>query len=206
MILSITNILVGITVVISLIGFQNQELVNKLLFHPVSIRGRKEYYRFITSGFIHADLMHLAFNMIALYSFGNSIESVFIQLFGPIGSAYFLIMYLTAIPIASIYDFFDNKNNGRYAALGASGGVAAIIFSSILFDPFGTIRVYFIPIPSIVFGFLYLAYTIYMSKKGNDNIGHFAHLFGSIYGVLFTIAIYPSIVPYFIQQLSNFRL
>ena len=200
---TLTNLLVGLNIIISFIAFQNKNITNNLLFHPVSIRERKEYYRFLTSGFIHADIMHLAFNMIALFSFGNNIEYLFSEIFGPIGRIYYFFMYLSAIPVASLYDYFKNKENNNYAALGASGGVAAIIFSCILFDPYAIYRIYFIPIPAILFGVLYIVYTVYMSRKGNDNIGHFAHLFGSVYGVLFTIAIYPLIVPYFFQQLTH---
>ena len=204
MTITITLILVAITSIISFIVFQNQELGKKLLFYPIAINEQNQFYRWITSGFIHADSTHLIFNMIALYSFGTHVESLFVELFGITGKLYYLLFYISAIPIASLFDYFKNKENGRYAALGASGGVAAIIFSAILFNPFGTIYLYFLPIPSILFGVLYLAYTFYMSKKGTDNVGHNAHLFGSIYSIIFTIAIYPKIIPHFINSITNF--
>ncbi len=205
--MSITILIIIVTAIVSFVAFQNKDLRARLIFYPVSIKDYNQHYRWITSGFVHADTTHLFFNMFALFSFGSNVESIFLQEFGSLGKLYFLILYITAIPLASMYDYFTNKDNPRYAALGASGAVAAIIFASIMYEPLGKIYMYFIPIgiPSVVFGVLYLVYSYYMSQKANDNIGHSAHFYGSVYGVLFTIATNPQVVPHFIHIITNFK-
>lgn len=204
--MTITLIIIAITVIISLLAFQNQNISNRLVFFPVAIYEEQQHYRWITSGFIHANSSHLFFNMFALFSFGSNVESIFVAEFGNMGLFYYAFLYLSAIPLASMYDYFSNKQNPSYAALGASGAVAAIIFASIMYDPLGKIYLYFIPIgiPSFIFGVLYLVYSYYMSKKGTDNIGHNAHFYGSVYGIVFCIATNFQVVPAFISRISNF--
>jgi membrane associated rhomboid family serine protease len=143
----------------------------------------------ISSGFLHADITHLAFNMIALYSFANVVIGYF-------GSLFFLVIYLGSLILGNIVTFFFEKNNYSYRAIGASGAVTGIIYSAILLVPFQDVYLFFIPIgiPAYIFGFIYLLYSIYGMKSKSDNIGHTAHFGGAIAGYVFTIAKLPSLL------------
>jgi membrane associated rhomboid family serine protease len=199
--MSLTLIVVAITVLVSLAAMNNSELLNKLILWPRRMDNPSEYYRLITSGFIHADYMHLAFNMIALYSFGRFLEQIFAMY---LGSSYlFLILYLTGIVAASLPSYMKHRHDSYYRALGASGGVSAMIFSFIYFAPWSKINIIVIPLPGIVFGVAYLAYSAYAQKKGQDNIGHDAHFWGAVYGFVFTLLFEPSHGRIFIEQLMH---
>src|SRR5690606_25540007 len=151
-------------------------------------------------GFIHADWMHLGFNMLTLYFFGRLVEEYFRQLFAP---GVFVLFYLVAMIVADIQTYLQHRDDYYYRSLGASGAVSAVLFASILFDPWSKIYLFFIPIgiPAFIFGAVYLGYCIYMSKRGQDNINHTAHLWGALFGILFLVAFEPKIIPYFVQQL-----
>ena len=164
------------------------------------IKEKKQFYRFITSGFIHADISHLAFNMITLYFFGRAMELFFIAKIGKIG---FLLFYIGGIIVSEIPSYIKHHNNYNYKSLGASGAVTAILFSFILLAPWQTLYVFFLPLPAIVFAFLYVGYTIYMDRRGGDNINHSAHLWGAVWGVAFTILMEPGVVPNFLDQLMH---
>lgn len=184
--MSITLLIVIVTSLISFQAFNNINLKNTLLFRPTLIKDRKEYYRFISSGFIHADMMHLLVNMYVLYQFGEQIENVFITIFQPaVGRIIFFVFYITAIIVSSIPTYFRHQDNFSYAALGASGATSALVFAFILFAPWQWFV--FPPLPGIILGFAYLAYSSYMDKKGTSNIGHNQHFWGAIYGVSFMI-------------------
>jgi membrane associated rhomboid family serine protease len=179
--------LTAITVIVSFLAFQNQDLMRKLLFYPYLMNNNKsEWYRFISSAFVHADWMHLLFNMWALYSFGTHVEWLF-------GSPLFLIFYLSAAAVSCIADFQKHKDNQYFSSLGASGAVSAIIMAGIINNPWqGSIIVLVVPMPPIIFGALYLGYTYYKIQKGSsDNIAHNAHFHGAIYGILFTLLMLP---------------
>lgn len=189
--LDITTTIVIITALVSIGGFSNQKMVDDLIFYPPAI-SRKQYYRFITHGFIHADVAHLAFNMLALYSFGGVLEKVFSLscLFGSKGKLFFLLLYITGLIAASLPDYFRYRDSYHFRSLGASGAVSAIIFSSIVFFPNSPIGLVFIPslqIPGYIFAILYLAISVYLDKRGGGNINHSAHFWGAAYGVVFTL-------------------
>ena len=188
---SLTVIFCIATVLLSLSGFSNDRIHNDLLFWPAEMVRRNQWYRFISYGFIHADFGHLIFNMIALYSFGQNLELAFNHpiLFGSKGNFVFLGFYFSALIFSVLPDFIKHKDNYYYRALGASGAVSALVFSAILFDPMGGIGFAFIPglrIPGIIFGLLYLVVSTVLARRGQDNIGHTAHITGGIYGLLFT--------------------
>ena len=188
--LSITLIIVIITCIISIGAFSSEKIKNDLIFYPPSIN-RGQFYRFITHGLIHADPMHLAFNMIALYSFGEVVEQLysFPGVFGTNGKLIYLLLYFTALIIASVPDYIKHRNDTQYRSLGASGAVSAVIFSAILFSPNTGIGLAFIPginIPGYIFGAIYLIVSTILAKRAQDNIGHSAHITGAIYGLLFT--------------------
>lgn len=198
----ITLALIVINCVISFIGFQNEAFLNKLIFHPPAITRDKQWYRFISSGFLHKDGNHLFLNMLTLFFFGQTLEPGFTALeLGPIAYIFF---YLSAIAVSEIPTYLKHKDNENYYSLGASGAVAAVVFALVLFEPWSKIYLkLFIPIPFILYAVGYLVYSAYMDKKGTDNIGHSAHLWGSLYGVAFMLVAYPDSWRIFIEQVSH---
>jgi len=194
-----------ITIIISLLGFYNREVFHKLLFSPYYIKHHNEWYRFFSYGFLHAGWAHLFINMLVLYSFGTAVETYFKILFLQKGIFYFALLYIGGVLFSVLFDFGRNKDNLYYSAVGASGAVSAVVFSSILFDPLNKIYLFFIPIgiPAAIFGILYLIYSAYMSKRSRDNIGHNAHFWGAIFGIIYTIILKPSIFMYFINSLKD---
>ena len=195
----VTFSIIAITVVVSLIGFTNEELRNKSLFYPYVMTSSKEYYRFLSHGLIHADYIHLFFNMFTLYSFGRFAE---VALFN---KTEYIILYVTALIASSIFDFIKNRNNSGYAALGASGAVSAVLFSTLIFDPWskGVALFGILALPNIVFAVLYLWYCAYSAKRGGDNIGHNAHMWGSLYGFAFTAIVRPELFKDFLDKLMH---
>jgi membrane associated rhomboid family serine protease len=201
---SITTIIIVLTSIISFLAFNNSRLMDALIFWPPAINMRNQYYRFVTCGLIHADVMHLAFNMITLYFFGKALESYYMGILG-LQHYYFTILYITALIVANIPSYIKQHDNYNYRSLGASGAVCAVLFAFILLRPWDTIFLFFIKMPAIIYAVLFLAYSIYMSRRGGDNVNHDAHLWGALYGVLFTIAVRPSVISHFINELSQPR-
>lgn len=146
----ITYIIIGITVLVSYLCFNNAELFRKLALIPYRTVKNNEWYRLITHGFVHADMTHLLVNMFTFWSFGTYIEKVFGYLgFGTWG---FLGLYFGGMIFASIYDLVKHHNDPYYVSIGASGAVSAILFSYILFDPWSKILLFaIIPVPRIIY-------------------------------------------------------
>ena len=182
--------------------------MDRWIMNPYDITQKGQYYRLITSGFLHADWSHLLFNMISLYFFGGFIEQVFGLLFGAQGPIYLIGFYLVAILVSDIPTLLKHRNDRNYNSLGASGGVSAILFAAILFRPLTPISLFFIPIgiPGFIFGGLYLAYSYYEARRGLGAVNHDAHFYGALFGVLFMIAVYPPVLPQFIEQIAGWRL
>ncbi|MEM7081632.1 MAG: rhomboid family intramembrane serine protease [Pseudomonadota bacterium] len=187
--LSITNVIVIGTCIISFALMNNQEGKAALIFHPVTIRQNNQWYRFLTSGLIHGDVWHLLINMFVLWSFGNAVERLYYPYFlGENSGLLFLILYFGGVIVASVPSYLRHANDARYAALGASGGVSAVVFAIILFAPWDNLYLYgVIAIPQILAGGAYLYYSWYQDKNGHDNIGHMAHFTGAIWGFAFTV-------------------
>jgi membrane associated rhomboid family serine protease len=205
--MSMTIIIIGITVLISILCLNKVELFDKLKFNAYDVRHSNQWYRFFTYGFLHAGWVHLFINMLVLYSFGEIVESYFRFYFPSKHILYYLLLYIGGLLLSIIPAYGKNKNDVFYNAVGASGAIAAVLFSSIILYPTGKIMFFFIPIgiPSPIFGVLYVAYEYYMSKKANDNIGHDAHLWGAIFGIVFTIAIRPQFAITFLQQIGLYN-
>ena len=188
--------LIGLTVLFSIAGFNSADTLSRFLFYPYAIAQRREYWRFLTGGFLHADWQHLLFNMFALYMFGGeNIERVFTRVF-PYGGFFFVALYLSAIVVANIPDYILQRNNPYFRALGASGATSAMMFAFIFFAPWASISLYgVLPLPAFAWGGIYLAYSSYMSYRGGDNVGHNAHFFGALYGLLFMFALSAVFMP-----------
>lgn len=207
--MSITLIIIIATALASFPALQNDVLKDKFLFWPYMIKRRKEYFRFVTGAFFHADFMHLLFNMISFYSFGQILEKhLFPQLFYQYAQLLYVLLYVLGIIFSCIPDYFKYKNDYGYRALGASGAVSSVIFAAILLYPNMGLRFFFFPIdiPGWLFGIIYLGISAYMAKRGGDNIGHSAHFWGGVFGFGFTflaglVIAKINLFQYFIQAI-----
>jgi membrane associated rhomboid family serine protease len=206
--LSLTTILIGITAITSLIGFNKNELLNRWMFIPYRIKHRNEWERFILSGFIHKDYVHLLFNMFTFYFFGGVVEMFLRYLFGAmLGGILFVGFYFLGIIISDIPTYVKNQDNSYYRALGASGGTAATVFASIIIMPLADICLFgILCLPGFILGFLFLIYSYVKGKQDSDGINHDAHLYGAIFGLVFILILSPSSAVNFLTQLKDFRL
>lgn len=205
--MSITLIIIVLTVIASFYAWSNPQVQHKWIFSPYIVHTNNEYHRFVTSGFIHADQMHLFFNMFTFYFFGELIEGVYQHNFGNLGLALFVLLYIAGIIISDIPTFIKHKGDPGYRALGASGGVAAIVFSSIMFFPLNKIYIFgLIGIPGFILGVLYIIYSYFQGKKMADNINHDAHLYGAAFGIVFSIIIDPAVIGRFVDQVLSYRM
>ena len=191
------------TVVTSFLAFNNVELFNRLKFNAYLIKERKEFWRFFSYALVHAGWMHLLINMWVLYSFGGIVEEVMTIQFGSLAMLYYGLLYVGGVIFSTLFDFRKHKSDPYYNAVGASGAVSAVVFASILLYPSGSIYIFPIPfaLPSWVFGIVYLIYSAYMGKKGADNIGHNAHFWGAVYGIVFTVILNPGVIPNFFSTI-----
>ncbi|WP_431609977.1 rhomboid family intramembrane serine protease [Chryseobacterium sp. 'Rf worker isolate 10'] len=182
--MNILILFIAITAIISFIAFNNPAITEKYKFSVGAILQKKEYIRLLSSGFLHADIMHLVFNMLTLYFFAP----IVIQGFGNIG---FIIVYLGAILLGNFLSLYIYQKQPWYSAVGASGGVSGILFASIALIPDLKIYLLFIPIgiPGYIFGLVYFGYSVYMmlNPRAHDNIGHAAHLGGAFLGLLYAV-------------------
>lgn len=187
--MSVTLIIIITTVIISIMGFRSQKVQDDLIFYPVAITEKNQYFRFISYGFIHANISHLFFNMYAFYLFGEACEHSFIGIFGDKGKAFYVLMYLLALIACVIPDFNKHKANPNYRSLGASGAVSAVVFAYILFQPLQGIGLIFIPIfiPGFLFGIIFLVVSYFLGKKDGGSVNHSAHIWGAIFGIVFLV-------------------
>ena len=194
-------ILIAVTCLISWIGFKDRSFLERWLLNPYQARRRKRLAPYLSYGFVHADFTHLLFNMITLFFFGRAMEDFFAPHFGGFG---YYVFYLGGIVVSVLPSALPNRNNPNYATLGASGAVSAVLFAYILLQPLSLLFIYFVPVPAILYAIGYVAYSIYLDKRGGDNVNHSAHLWGAAYGVLFTIVLEPGVLPAFLAKITNF--
>ncbi len=207
--MSITLLIIIITVGVSLMANSNSAMYAKLLFNPYQVVHRKEWYRVITHAFIHdkGNIFHLIFNMYVLYSFGSVVESFLEQTVDSLAPIIYLFLYFGGTVAATLPSLYKHKDNYAYNSVGASGAVSSVLFSAIAFMPLqGGIGIIFIPIslPPIVFGVLYIAYEMYMDKRGGTNVAHDAHIGGAAFGFLFTLLFIPGALGNFFNQLLSY--
>jgi membrane associated rhomboid family serine protease len=185
-------------------------LMDKLIFYPPAVSERNEWYRFFSSGILHADFPHLLFNMYALYLFGTGVENRFMSIFSEQGRLIYLAMYVLALGASLLPTYAKNKDNYHYRSLGASGAVSAVVFAYMLFEPMALVGLFFIPvfIAGFLFGILYLVISFYLDKRGKGNVNHSAHIWGALFGVAFVIIAcrlfggYP-VLQNFIETVKN---
>lgn len=199
-IISSNLIIIVLTCVVSYTAFNNDKLMDDWILRPFKAKRDNQYYRYITYGFLHADFMHLLFNMITLYFFGRVMEDFYTSTLGPFG---FALFYLGGLVFSVLPSALQNQKDPRYATLGASGAVSAVLFAFILFEPWTNLIIFVFPCPAIIYAVLYVAYSIWLDKKGGDNVNHSAHLWGAAYGIAATLLIEPGVLGHFISKLMG---
>jgi len=194
-----------ITSLISIFAFFNAELFERMKFNAYAIRHQGQGWRFLSYGLIHADWVHLFINMFVLYSFGKAVIEAYRYYFDLKGYLFYLLLYIGGIGFSVLFDYGKHKDDPNYNAVGASGAVSAVLFASILVFPTGSVYLFPIPfpLPSVVFGVIYLVYSAVMARRGTGNIGHNAHFWGAIFGLVFTIALKPLLAVSFLKQIMN---
>lgn len=203
--MSLTLIIVILTGLISYNCFQDRGRFANLLHSPYQEKKSNQYYRLLTSGFLHGGMGHLLINMFVLFNFGEAIEMKFLEIFGEVmGRLNFLLLYLLTIIFANIPTFLLHKNNPHFSSVGASGAVSGLVFVLILFRPWAPLELFFfIPIHAIILGVLFLAYSSWAAKKGGDRVDHVAHFGGAVFGFLFTIMLKPELFAQFLDALQT---
>jgi membrane associated rhomboid family serine protease len=200
----ITSIICVLTIIVSIACFSSEQLAFQLLHYPYREARKGEYWRMLTSALVHADYMHLIFNMLAFYSFGRLVEAVFRDAYGEkLGGSLYLLLYIATIIAADIGTYFQHRDDPNFRSVGASGGVSGIIFAAILFDPWLRMSFFIIPTRGIIFGIIYLVYSSWASNKGTDNIDHSAHYVGALFGFFLTAFLLPERLTGFIYQLLH---
>ncbi len=196
----VASIIFVFTLITSIYAFNDPQIYGKFMLHPYSVSKGKKLFTFITSGLIHADWMHLFFNMFTFYAFAFNLERT-------IGHWQFGVLYFVSLVLSDVPTMLKHKNDFWYNSLGASGAISGVLFSYILFYPLSTLRIFPLPINiyAIIFGVLYLVYCWYASKSARDNINHDAHFFGALTGIIVTIILVPGIIPNFISALTGGR-
>ncbi|WP_291777604.1 rhomboid family intramembrane serine protease [Cecembia sp.] len=205
--LSATIVLIGITVLTSYQAWKKPSMIDRWMFTPFMIKKYKQWDRFVLSGLIHKDQMHLLFNMFTFYFFGRVVEMFLMYRLGKsFGLFAFVLFYIGAIIVSDLPTYFKHKENYQYRALGASGGVAAAVFASIMIMPLSDICLFgLLCLPGFVLGLLFLIYTIVQARRGGDGINHDAHLYGALFGIIIVLLISPQSGLQFLDQIKSFR-
>jgi len=186
--------LLVLTVIVTLIAwYAMPQFQYQGMLKPYEAWRQGRWYQLITSGFLHADGSHLLLNMFVFFFFGPILEQA-------IGSVSLVVLYFTALVVSSLPTLIQERNNPRYASLGASGAVEAVLFGFIVMFPLENIYLLFIPIgiPAIVFGGLFLAYSYYEARRRRDNVNHVAHIAGALYGAVYILLFVPDAFSRFI--------
>jgi len=201
--LTITLLIIVFTGLVSFQGFSNYHLIDRWKHYPYRESQQKEWYRMLTSGFVHADWIHLLVNMYVLFSFGSYIESNIVNWYGNVGGRLiFLLVYMLNIILANIPTTFRQIHNPGFSSIGASGAISGLLFMTILFNPWSMFQLFFIiPIPAVLLGAGYLIYSSMAANKGQGRLDHSAHFAGALAGMALIILIHHEIVVDFFRKL-----
>ena len=188
--------IIGLNILFSLIGFKNDIFFQKYRFHIGSIKAG-DYYRLLSSGFLHVNTTHILFNMFTFYFFVNIVVGI-------LGTNSFLLLFIGSLLAGNLFGYYFHYKDNYYSAVGASGAVTGVLFSALLLYPEIELMLFLIPIPipGYLFGIVYLLYTLYGMKTQNDNIGHTAHFGGAIGGIVITLTLMPNVIYKSIFMLS----
>lgn len=193
----VTIVLIVITAIISIAAFSNQNFFRFLALEPYRMKRSKEFHGVATSGFVHANYIHLLLNMYVLFIFGAVLEQT-------LESKWFLVVYVVSLLLGSLYPYIKYRDDPDYVAIGASGAVSGVVFSYCLFWPMHMLYLFgVVPMPAVIFALLYVAYSIFAMKRAQDNIGHEAHLAGAVGGLVATAIIEPESLVQFSKAISG---
>jgi membrane associated rhomboid family serine protease len=184
--MSAAAIILALTVLVSVIGLFSRTVIEKAVLRPYQLAQGRDYATLLTSGFVHADVAHLLFNLITYYSFAFALERA-------MGELRFEVLYFTGLLVSNIGTTLKHRNEPEYASLGASGAILAVLFAAIVYFPHQKlIFLYFpIPIPAPLFAVIYLVYSYWSSGRARDRINHDAHIFGALTGLAFAAVTAP---------------
>src|SRR5262249_29540886 len=194
--LGVTVILIASVTIMSVLAWIDPPLKRAFILNPYIVRTKLQVHRLLTAGWIHADVGHLVFNMVTLYFFAGDVLRA-------LDAPRFIVLYVTAVVVSFIPSTLRYMGAPRYSTLGASGAVAAIMFSAVLLYPGLQLYLYFlpVPVPGIFYALAYLAYSAWHSYRSRDGINHDSHFYGAIYGALITYAFEPSRVERTVRHL-----
>lgn len=203
--MSLTLLLILVNVLVSYAAFRDPGLFDRLSHRPWEVARHRQFDRWLTSGFVHADWLHLAINMFVLWQFGTAVEEAFIQGAGLLtGKVRFLTVYLLTLTASNIPCYLKQNRNPGYTSVGASGAVSGILFAYVLFYPLNVLYLYgIIPLYGIVAALAYLAYSSWASGRSNDNINHDAHFYGALAGILLTLLFFPGVALHFVSVIRE---
>tara|TARA_A100001011_G_scaffold286553_1_gene297255 strand:+ start:139 stop:762 length:624 start_codon:yes stop_codon:yes gene_type:complete len=204
--MSLNLIIIVLTILVSINAQNNMNLYSQLMMKPYEVMKRRQYWRFLTSGFVHDGYSHLGFNMFTLYFFGGAVEQYFGYILGSASTIVFIFFYLSALIVSDLPGYFKNKNKPGYNTIGASGAVSAMVFASIIYAPLNKICFFaLLCLPGFILGIIFIIYSFTQSKNLSQNINHEAHLYGALYGIAFSIWVYPESLSIFLDQILSFR-
>lgn len=192
---TVPMLVIASVVAVSFVAWAVKPVKVAFVLNPYLVRHKMQLHRLVTAAWLHADASHLLFNMLTLYFFADNV----LRALGPVR---FLILYFTSVVVAHIPTTIRHMNNPKYNSLGASGAVAAVMFSAIALYPGLKLSLLFlpIPIPGYAYAIAYLAYSAYASYRARDGVNHDAHFAGAIYGSLLTFGFEPDRVMRTLQS------
>ncbi|MEM9932180.1 MAG: rhomboid family intramembrane serine protease [Bacteroidota bacterium] len=190
----VASIIFLLTIIASVIAFRKTEWIDEYGLVPYDVLTYKQYYRLISSGFLHGNYLHLALNMITFYFFAFYLENL-------LGHWQFALLYFGGMLLSDVATMIKYRSEPNYTSLGASGAISTLVLSVIICDPGLTLKLFFsIPIPGWLFALAYMGYSLIASFRANDGINHDAHLWGAVAGIALT----PLIKPEVVSVLSDF--
>ena len=180
--------IVVVTCVVSFLAWRNQSLMQRLIFFGPAVSRQGQYDRLLTHALVHQDFWHLLFNMITVWSFGEFVQSYFVQLWPGVGSSAYLVFYCVAAVVAIYPTYLAHKSDSAYASLGASGAASAVLAVAVVLDPLSNVYIYGFGMPGWLYLIAFTALSVVLGRNPNSGINHNAHLAGTAFGVVAAFA------------------